>query len=95
MGAGTCLKPSLRGNACECLLLCQAGKDLLRGNWQIKEMCNPSPATQCVIHFAHTPCVDALWIITQDHVVSVTCGEEFLHSELPHFHFSEALPGQG
>ncbi|KAI5382321.1 hypothetical protein KIW84_UN0018 [Lathyrus oleraceus] len=25
MWAGTCLKPSLRGNACECLLLCQAG----------------------------------------------------------------------
>ena len=53
---GTCLKPSLRGNACVCLMLCQAGKDHFRGNWQIKGMCNPSPAIQLRHSFWEMKC---------------------------------------
>ena len=37
--------------------------------WQIKEMCNPSPAIQCVIPLL-TLHVDALWILTQDLLLS-------------------------
>ena len=57
-------------------------------------MCNPSPAIQCVIPLL-TLHVDALWILTQDLIESITCGEEFQLSELPHLLMFNALPGQG